>query len=438
LLTAAGIFLVARKNRDKSLLLSRLDRWIRERLWGGLLHLRRPSGDRHKLRAQAQPAAKAPDLVLRFPRPDLRFPYLIDRYVLREFSWIFALVMLSAMTVYLVGDMTGTIHDASQNGVSGGVVADYYKYFSLQIFYDICPVIVLITTLITFSLFSRSNEITAWKGLGLSLYRLSVPAIVAAAGVAALLVFLQSQVLPFSNQRVAQLKDTIEGRESVRTYSRADRQWVFGQDRFIYNYLHYDQRRKTLQRLQIFEFDENRNIVRRLVAASARHAGGDAWVFTDSWSRSFEGGANEVQVADFRLFPGEITVHLPVTPEYFDSEIRPPEHMRYGELKRYVRDLKESGQQVPELEVQLYNKISYPVISLVMCLVALPFAFRLGRHGALYGIGLSVVLGLVFMATFALCTTLGEAGALPPLVAVWSPNLLFGFFAVYLFLGVRT
>jgi lipopolysaccharide export system permease protein len=78
------------------------------------------------------------------------------------------------------------------------------------------------------------------------------------------------------------------------------------------------------------------------------------------------------------------------------------------------------------------------VVSLVMALVALPFAFRLGRQGALYGLGISVVLGIVFLGIFAFFTTLGEAGALPPVVAVWSPSAVFAVLAVYLFLGVKT
>jgi len=88
--------------------------------------------------------------------------------------------------------------------------------------------------------------------------------------------------------------------------------------------------------------------------------------------------------------------------------------------------------------VKLQSKIAYPAISFVMALVALPFAFRLGRQGALYGVGLSIVLGMVFLAIYAFFTTMGEAGALPPKIAVWSPNAVFSLYAVYLFLGVRT
>jgi lipopolysaccharide export LptBFGC system permease protein LptF len=112
--------------------------------------------------------------------------------------------------------------------------------------------------------------------------------------------------------------------------------------------------------------------------------------------------------------------------------------MRYGELKRYIQELIDSGQSVPDLEVELQNKVAYPVISLIMAIVGLPFAFRLGRQGALYGVGLSIVLGMVFLFVFAFFTQLGKAGALPPIIAVWSPGAVFGILSVYLFLGVKT
>ena len=124
----------------------------------------------------------------------------------------------------------------------------------------------------------------------------------------------------------------------------------------------------------------------------------------------------------YQRFETPKIVRYPETPAYFDSEIRPPEQMRYGELREYIEELRDSGQPVPELQVELYNKIAFPVVSLIMALVALPFAFRLGRQGALYGIGLSVVLGMVFLAIFVFFTKMGEAGALPPAVAVWSPG----------------
>jgi len=436
LLAAAGIFLLVRRNRDKSLLLSRIDRWIREDLWGGLLflsRLRRAKVREHRQRRR-QASAPATRVLLRLPRPRIVFPNLLDRYVARLFSWVFLLVVISGVSLFMIFDLSENIDEILKNKVGTGLVLSYYKYLSLQMFYEIAPVVVLVTTLMTFSLLARTNEITACKALGMSLYRLSLPALAAALLITGFCGYLESSVLPASNEKVAKLKDRIHGKQTARTYRRADRQWLFGKRRYIYNYIHYDPEQPSLQRLQVFDFDDQHQLGRRLYAESARYIGGNAWLFSKGWVRTFRSG----RFVSYKPFPGSIVVQGFETPDYFDSEIRPPEQMRYGELKDYITELQESGQAVPELQVELANKIALPVASLIMALVALPFAFRLGRQGALYGIGISLVLGFAFMAVFAFFSKLGQAGALPPAVAVWTPGTFFALLSSYLFLRVRT
>jgi lipopolysaccharide export system permease protein len=436
ILAAGGIFLLIRRNQDKSLLLSRVDRWVRRDFWGGLLRLKKRRRDRRLERiARRQVAGRRErrGLMLRLPRLRLVFPNILDRYVVRLFLFVFTLVLVSGLSLYILGDLSENIDDILKNKIANSMVVDYYKYMALQIFYEIAPIVVLVTTLVTFSLLSRTNEITACKALGMSLYRLALPAILTALLITIFCGFLESEILPASNERVAQIQDRIKGRETPRSYRRADRQWLFGQGRYIYNYLHYDEQNQSLQNLQVFDFDEHHRLVRRLVAQSAKYIG-DVWLFNDGWAREFSG----VNLLSYTRFQGPRIVRYPETPSYFSSEIRPPKQMGYGELKRYIEELIESGQAVPDLQVELQNKIAYPVISLIMAIVALPFAFRLGRQGALYGVGLSIVLGMVFLFIFAFFTQLGKAGALPPAVAVWSPGAVFAIFSVYLFLGVRT
>ena len=129
---------------------------------------------------------------------------------------------------------------------------------------------------------------------------------------------------------------------------------------------------------------------------------------------------------------------LAETPDFFAREIKSSKEMNYWDLRDYVERLQASGQKVPRLEMQVYNKIAMPVVSLVMVLVALPFAFRLGRQGALSGIGIAIMVGVVLFAVMAIFSTLGETQTIPTLVAAWSPNLLFALLSMYLFLGVRS
>jgi LPS export ABC transporter permease LptG/LPS export ABC transporter permease LptF len=438
-LGAFGLYLLVRRNSDRSVLLGGLDRWLRKRPWLNPRNWRRsgshPTEDlsTRGMREASSSGGDGPHVVLRLPRLRIRFPNILDRYVIRQFSTVFGLVVLSGLAVYIVADMADRMDDILKNDVGFGVVGTYYKYLTLQIIFEIAPIAVLVTTLIIFGILSKSNEVTAAKALGISLFRIAIPALFAALVVVAFTGFLEARILPAANARVAQADDIIKGRTAARSYRRADRQWLFGQGRYIYNYLRYDSEKQALSRLQVFEFDDDDRFTRRLFADNAEYLG-DAWLFEIGWVRSFDGG----EVLDFRTFDQPVIDYYPETPDYFESEYKLPKAMSYGELKDYISELEGSGQAAPELQVELHKKVALPFASLVMSLVALPFSFRLGRKGTLYGIGIGVVLGMVFFALLAFSSTLGETGALPPRLAVWSPSIAFMILSVYLMLGVRS
>jgi lipopolysaccharide export LptBFGC system permease protein LptF len=92
---------------------------------------------------------------------------------------------------------------------------------------------------------------------------------------------------------------------------------------------------------------------------------------------------------------------------------------------------------VPQ-SVALYKKVSFPLVTLIMTLIAVPFAVMTGRRGALYGIAVGIVLAVVYWITINAFSAVGSAGMLPPLLAAWAPNLLFGAGAAYLLLTART
>ncbi len=456
LLLVLGAFLLWRRNRDKGLMIGALDRYLREHLWRRILRLGRRREVRGRRRraledrlARAQSLALGgaparPRLRLRIEPVSLRFPGVMDRYIFGVFVRVFLVAVVAALAVYIVSDFTQLIDEMFRNNVPSSVFAVYYLYLSLQIFYDVAPVLVLVTTLVTFGLLSQRNEVVAAKALGFSLFRLAMPALVAAAGIALLSAALENSVLPASNAKVAELKDRIRGNAGpIKSYHSADRQWRYAQDDagggYIYNYRHYDAARQTLQRLQVFRFDPEHRLIGRLYAAAARYVQGSeedtgGWQLVDAWVREFDG----LTTTSSSRFAGPQPVDLPEEPEFFDTEVKYADQMNRRELRRHVRDLMAAGNAVPELHMQLHNKTALPVVCLVMGLVALPFAFRLGRQGALYGIGISIMLGIVYYTVISVFVTLGQSEALPPLVAAWSPNALFGTLALYLFLGVRT
>ncbi len=448
-LLLVGMFLLARRNRDKSLVLSRVDQWIREHLWRGWLAYRERKESRKAERRQGAGERRSRRrVVLRLPDFGIPFANAIDRYVLMTFLKVLIIAASAGVLLYVVADLTENAESILKHDVPWGVVFDYYKLKSIGILYQIAPVIVLVTTLVAFGILSRSNEITACKALGVSLFRISVPVVLFATLVAGFCLLLQREVLAASNERVNELRNTIRGRDSPNTAARGKRlahRWLYSnKSGYLFNYASFDEQRQELHRLQVFRFDESYRLTNRLVVDKASYVGDGWWKLANGWARSFD----YVERASLDARPVEESLHVikgPVRerlgeePDFFLGELRHPEEMDFFELRHYIKDLKAFGRKdMAPLEVELHNKIAYPVLSLVMVLVALPFAFRLGRQGALYGIGLALVLGIVLFLAVALFSTLGKAAVLPPVAAVWSPAVIFTIFSLYVFLGVRT
>jgi lipopolysaccharide export LptBFGC system permease protein LptF len=112
--------------------------------------------------------------------------------------------------------------------------------------------------------------------------------------------------------------------------------------------------------------------------------------------------------------------------------------MGFGELRRYIASLEARGFDVAKYRVQLHRKLAFPAVGLVMTLLAVPFSFIVARRGALYGIGIAIVIAIVYWAVLGIFEALGNSALLHPALAAWAPNVLFGAVGLYLILTLET
>jgi lipopolysaccharide export LptBFGC system permease protein LptF len=209
-----------------------------------------------------------------------------------------------------------------------------------------------------------------------------------------------------------------------------------GEGSRIYYYNFFEPSENLLGGVTVFEFDpQTYQLRRRVSAARARWEPSlKGWVFEDGWERALRPGS----VENFEQFPARVFPEFREPPSYFLKEVRQSTQMNFPELRDYVGDLKKSGFDVVPLSVQLYRKFSFPLFALIMALIGLPFAFSIGKRGALTGIAIAIGIAIVFWATDSLFEALGNLNQLPPIAAAWSPDLLFGLGGLYLFLRVKT
>jgi lipopolysaccharide export LptBFGC system permease protein LptF len=107
-------------------------------------------------------------------------------------------------------------------------------------------------------------------------------------------------------------------------------------------------------------------------------------------------------------------------------------------LRRYIHDLQQSGFDVVRLKVQLHQKISFPLITLVMAILAVPFSLSAGKKGPIGGVATAVGIAVVYIVVLRLFEGIGNVSQLPPALAAWSPDLIFALVGGYLILKVPT
>jgi LPS export ABC transporter permease LptG len=422
ILFGLGLFLIGRANRDFAA--QPAGSWL-SRLVGHVT--------RFISRSRKSDTAVVEDAPSVLHRLDITFPNILDRYVLREFVKVLFLVLLSVAALSMIIDYTDKAKDAREHGVAASTLLSYYRFYIFSVLNWTVPISVLVSTLVTFAMLSKNNEVTAVKSSGVSLYRIGLPVLAVAALMSVFSYLLLDFILPYSSQRLEVLKRRIDGKPPI---SASDQQklWYLGKGRYLINFLDYDRDAKRLTQVQVFELHPTDFRMTRRVYAKHATWNGKGWAFEDGWMRSFPDNGPST----YTLIKQPLVLYYPETPDDFALDVRLPDQMTYAQLSRYLATLRASGYAADALAVKLYEKTSWPALSIVMALIALPFAFRMGKRGALYGIGIALVLGIVYFIMFGLFMKFGEVGNLPPLLAAWAANILFGLAAGYMFLNVET
>ncbi|HWP99908.1 MAG TPA: LPS export ABC transporter permease LptG, partial [Vicinamibacterales bacterium] len=371
-------------------------------------------------------------VVLRVPRVWFPRPTVLDGYVTRLYLRVFGLAVAALLGLFYIATFVDLSERLFKGQATGRMLVAFFWYQTPQFIYYVIPLATLLATLATIGLLSRTNELTVMKACGISLYRVAAPLLLAAAAGSLILFSLEERVLARANRRAEALNAQMRGR-TPRTFNALNRQWVAGRDgRTIYHYAFFDAGRRELVALSIYTLEPSAWRLERHLAAERAVFDGRGWVVRQGRLERFGGGRPPV----FEAFAER---RLPLEPpDYFETEQPDAELMTYSELRRHVRDLQASGFDVVALAVALHRKLAFPFVTVVMTLLAVPFAAMTGRRGALYAIGLGIALAITYWLLVSAFAAIGSGGLLPPLLAAWAPNLLFAAGAVYLVLTVRT
>ena len=369
-----------------------------------------------------------------FPRTASNFPTIIDLYVLRRFFYYFLLILGAFILLFETFTFFELLDDIARHRIPFLIVVSYFRFLIPYLVYQLSPLTALVATLVTLGVLSKNNEIVAFKASGISLYRLALPLLLSGVVLAGALLLLDDTYLPYANQRQDALRNQIKGKPA-QTYTRPQR-WIFGENSKVYNYDIFDSTQKLFGGLSVIELDPvTFQMKRRIFANRAQWLDNEkTWALESGWIRDFSDGT----VVNYAPFKVTSLPELVEPPSYFNREVIQAFQMSWRDLRHYIAGLRLAGFDVSSLTVQWHKKIAYPLIAPISMLLAIPFAILVGSRGAVGGIALGVGIGITYWAIAALLEAMGGIGQLPPMLAAWSPDLIFFFLGLYFFLKMPT
>jgi LPS export ABC transporter permease LptG/LPS export ABC transporter permease LptF len=364
-------------------------------------------------------------------------PQIVDTYVLTNFLFYLAITLAAFVSMFLVFTFVELTGDMIRHSIPLPKMFTYLFFLSPMLIYEFMPICVLAAVLVNLAVLSKQNEVTAFKACGVSLYRMAMPILVVSVLLSGGLFAFDYSIVPEANRKQDRLRDEIKGKP-VQTYYRPDRKWTMGKNFHIYYYRLFDPNEQAMVDVNVYELHPTTfQLVRQIKAERARwNAGAGTWIYENGWRSDFESDTNPTRSAfQITTFP-----ELTEQPGYFLKEYLQDTQMNFVQLDQYIRDLRDSGYgyDTVALQVQLYRKFSVPIFALIMAMIAIPFGFLVGNRGAMTGIGVSLAIGLSYLGLSSLFEKIGELSQLPPAMAAWAPDVVFGLAGMYLLLRMKS
>jgi len=365
----------------------------------------------------------------------------LDGYVTMAYLRYVILSVVTLLSLFYIASFLDLSDKLFKGTTTWVTLAQYFRYSTPEWLYYVLPLAVLLGTLVTVAVLTKNSELIVMKACGISLYRVSLPMLITGLFVGGLLFVMQETIMGPSARRADELKHIMRGGDP-QTLSLLSNRWLVGSNGQIYHYQLLNPRTRTLTGLDIYEFTPHmERLFRRSFVESATFVGdgtNDVWQLNRGWTREFDAENEIINPPGGETFAFDSARRRLESADFFGSKEPNPRYMGYRQLRAYTEMLRDGGFDVLAQDVALARKLAFPFVTLIMTLLAVPFASTIGRSGAMGGVGVGIAIAISYWALLSLFGALGTGGALPPVLAAWAPNLLFGAGAFYLLMTVRT
>lgn len=351
---------------------------------------------------------------------------ILDRYIIRKFLTTFFFMLGIIMLLAMVFDLSERLSEFINNQAPiSAIIVDYYGNFILYYGNMFSSMIIFVSVIWFTAKLAQDTEIIPMWNSGKPFHRFLRPYMLAATLLMLISLVLNHFILPRSNQTRLEFEEKYyRDAMSVEDYHAE-----YPGNQVVY-FSSYIQENNTVNDFVLEKWDSKKE--REIYFLKARTAvnlpGTNKWKLSDYYERyigypndSVVEGRSKVVSFNFKI--DEMATRNNVA-----------EAMTYSELKKFIEREKEKGSgNVPLYEIELYQRTSYPFATYVLTIIGVSVSSRKKRGGI--GVNIALGLGIIFIYIFAMKVTTVAAMNIgfPAYLAVWVPNVLFGFVAYILY-----
>ena len=338
---------------------------------------------------------------------------ILDRYLLREYLKAFVIGLIFFIALIIVVRLLDYDLKKFEDDISYITAVKIVLYQAPRRIMEMVPVAGFVAVFFTLGRMVRSNEFTAMKAGGISVYRLLAPLLIVTLIICGLFAFFYDRVASPAFHEAHLLQNKVRPRRGRNIVFKGKNNRIFYSQRIALD-------AKKISQLTIYEYDPENRLDRITFAKSATWTP-TQWELTNGYIRHFAQGVE----VDYETFDTHVIERYEDPARFIGSE-KDPRAMTIKELREQIAYKREAGQISRKEEVKLHHKTAYPFATVVVVMLGAPIAIRFGRAGFFAGLIIAFSLSFIYWAlSFATFEGLSENGKLHPFLACWGANILY-------------
>jgi lipopolysaccharide export system permease protein len=353
-------------------------------------------------------------------------PKLLDWYIVRKFLGTFFFALALIISIAIVFDISEKIDDfLERKAPIEKIVFDYYLNFIPYFGNLFSPLFIFISVIFFTSRMAGQTEIIAMLSSGISFRRLLAPYMVACIILASLSLYMNNYVLPHANTERLAFETVYIKNRFVYSNKNVHRQIAPGQ--FIY-FESYNNLDNIGYQFSYEKVKDGKLVFKLLSERILWDSIQNKWTIENYFIRTID-GMNESIQSGFRK-----DTLFNFYPEEFNRRTNFIETMDTPELNRYIeQEIMRGSEEVPFYLIEKHRRISLPFATFILTIIGVSLSSKKVRGGIGVQIGTGILLSFTYIMFMQVSQTFATNGNMPAWLAVWTPNIVFGIVALFLF-----